>query len=57
MYKQRRSFFQNKKCHYCGKPGTIFRLISNRREILCDRYDCDKKSRIKAGYFGMNIKI
>jgi len=57
MYQKRRSFFQNKKCHYCGKPGTTFRLIKDRREILCDQYDCDKKSRIRAGWFGINIKI
>lgn len=58
MYRKKRQlFFKNKKCHYCKKPGTTFRLINSKHEILCDAKDCDKKSRVKADYFGSIINI
>jgi len=57
MNKKRRSFFQNKKCKYCNRPGTVFRLIKDKHEVLCGGYTCDKKSRVRAGYFGISINI
>ncbi len=54
MYKKRRSFFKNKKCSYCGRQGILFRFINKRHEILCDSKDCDKKSRMRAGCYGLS---
>jgi len=53
MKRKYKSFFHNKKCTYCGKKADRFRLIQNRHEMLCDSKECDRKSRIKAGYFGI----
>jgi len=55
MYKKRKPFFSNKKCTYCSKQATAFRLINGRHEMLCGRKECDIKSRIKAGWFGLNL--
>ena len=45
------SFFQNKKCQYCGKPATKLRLIKDRKFLLCDSKICELKTRIWAKYF------
>lgn len=45
------SYFANKRCDYCNRVATTFRLIKHRHEYLCDMGECDKKSRIRAGYF------
>lgn len=55
MARKRRSFFYNKKCTYCGQPATTFRLISEKHEMLCDRKECDFKSRLKAGWFTLDL--
>lgn len=55
---KRKPWFSNKKCEFCGKQGTTFRLIKNRHYILCDNNQCDYMTRIRAGYFNeaLNIK-
>jgi len=52
-----RSWFENKKCQYCGKQGTIFRLIKSRHLILCDSEICSYKCRIQAGFFNDQLNI
>lgn len=52
-----RSFFSNKKCDICKKPALIFRIIGNKKYMLCESKECDLKTRIKHGFFGeMEIK-
>lgn len=53
MARKYKSFFSNKQCQYCKQPATIFRLIKNHHEVMCDESDCNKKSLIKAGFFGI----
>lgn len=57
MQKTRRNWFDGKYCEICKKQGIIFRLINNRKQILCDSKKCDLMSRIRARFFGgINIK-
>ena len=58
--KRNRSWFENKTCQGCGKPGTTFRYFDRRHQyIICDSPLCSLRSRIKAGYFKtkLNLKI
>jgi len=41
--------FTNKRCDFCKRPATIFRVTNRGKYMLCDSPKCDLKSRIKAG--------
>jgi len=50
--RKRRSFFYNKTCDICKKPAIIFRIIGNKKYMICEDKHCDLKTRIKHGFFG-----
>lgn len=50
-YRKRSHFFANKICNLCGKPAIIFRLINSKSYMLCDSKECEKITRIRAGFF------
>ena len=47
--RQKRSWFEGKKCFVCSKQGSIFRLIKNKHYVLCDSQKCDFNIRIREG--------
>jgi len=52
-----RNWFENKKCNYCGQPGSIYRWINNKGFILCSSRECNKINLVKMGFFGTSLKI
>jgi len=53
-----KSFFRNKKCSICGNQASIFRLIKEKRFLLCDKKECDIKSKIQSGWIDLiNIGV
>jgi len=55
MYKKRNSFFRHKKCKYCGRPGTVFKVIKGKHEVICGGFLCDRRAMANVGYYGINI--
>jgi len=51
-------FFNEKTCSLCKKPASIFRVIKDKRYMLCDSKECERKTRIRAGWFNdmFNLK-
>lgn len=51
-YRKRRPFFKGKSCQICKRrEARMFRLIKNKKYMLCDSKECEKITRIRAGYF------
>ena len=47
----RNNYFKRYTCDICKSQATTFRLINDRKFMLCGHYSCDFQSRIRTGFF------